>query len=74
MKEGERGRVTRWLLGGPPWVSVLFAVFASFSTYFCMYAFRKPFLAGKYEGLALSHCLLGVPPVPHAIREDRSRA
>ena len=53
MKAGERGRVTRWLLSGPPWVPVLFAVFASFSTYFCMYAFRKPFLAGRYEGLAL---------------------
>ncbi len=32
---------------------VLFAIGASFSTYFCMYAFRKPFSAGKYEGLTL---------------------
>ena len=24
---------------------------AAFSTYFCMYAFRKPFAAAEYEGL-----------------------
>lgn len=30
---------------------VLYAVFAAFTTYFCMYAFRKPFSAGKFEGL-----------------------
>ncbi|MAZ65185.1 MAG: hypothetical protein CMG51_02520, partial [Candidatus Marinimicrobia bacterium] len=24
---------------------------AAFSTYFCMYAFRKPFSAASYEGL-----------------------
>ncbi len=32
---------------------VVFAIGASFSTYFCMYAFRKPFLAGEYQGLKL---------------------
>jgi len=32
---------------------VFFAIGASFSTYFCMYAFRKPFSAGTYEGLTL---------------------
>ena len=30
---------------------VAYAIFVSFSTYFCMYAFRKPFSAAKYEGL-----------------------
>jgi hypothetical protein len=29
------------------------AVLASFGTYFCMYAFRKPFNAGLYQGLEL---------------------
>ncbi len=28
----------------------MFAIATSFSTYFCMYAFRKPFLAAKFEG------------------------
>lgn len=31
-------------------VLVVYAVAASFSTYFCMYAFRKPFAAATYEG------------------------
>lgn len=29
---------------------VVYAIVASFSTYFCMYAFRKPFAAASYEG------------------------
>jgi hypothetical protein len=52
MKELECGRLTRWLAGSPAWVMVVFAISASFSTYFCMYAFRKPFLAGEYEGFS----------------------
>lgn len=32
---------------------IIWAVLASFGTYFCMYAFRKPFSAGLYEGLQL---------------------
>lgn len=47
----KRGRLTLWLENAPPWVLVLYAIAASFSTYFCMYAFRKPFLAGTYEGM-----------------------
>ena len=50
---GERGRLTRWLAGAPPWVLVIFAISMSFSTYFCMYAFRKPFSAAQFEGLSL---------------------
>ena len=30
-----------------------FAILAAFSTYFCMYAYRKPFAAGTFEGLEL---------------------
>ena len=50
---GERGGLTRWLANAPPWVLVIFAISTSFSTYFCMYAFRKPFSAAHYEGLLL---------------------
>jgi hypothetical protein len=32
---------------------ISWAVIASFGTYFCMYAFRKPFNAGLYQGLEL---------------------
>ncbi|MEO6286155.1 MAG: DUF5690 family protein [Dyadobacter sp.] len=32
---------------------IAWAVIASFGTYFCMYAFRKPFNAGLYQGLEL---------------------
>ncbi|MCE7061586.1 DUF5690 family protein [Dyadobacter sp. CY343] len=32
---------------------ILWAIIASFGAYFCMYAFRKPFSAGLYEGLQL---------------------
>ena len=30
------------------------AAIAAFCTYFCMYAFRKPFTVGTYEGLSLA--------------------
>lgn len=32
---------------------VIWAVVASFGAYFCMYAFRKPFSAGLYQGLEI---------------------
>lgn len=32
----------------PAWFSA-YCIFAAFGTYFCMYAFRKPFTAAKYE-------------------------
>ena len=38
-------------LGNPnSWTFTLVASLAAFSTYFCMYAFRKPFAAGAFEG------------------------
>lgn len=49
----ESGRLTRWLASAPSWVLVIFAIGTSFSTYFCMYAFRKPFSAAHFEGLSL---------------------
>ena len=36
-----------WLSG---WKLSAWAVVAAFGTYFCMYGFRKPFTAGKFEG------------------------
>ena len=44
------GRVTRFLARAPAPVFVGWAIVASFSTYFCMYAFRKPFAAASFEG------------------------
>ncbi len=41
--------LTRTLEAAHPLVFVAFAIFASFSTYFCMYAFRKPFAAATFS-------------------------
>jgi hypothetical protein len=43
-------RVTAWLDRTHPAVFSAYAILAAFSTYFCMYAFRKPFAAGTFEG------------------------
>ena len=45
------GAIGKYLAKAPTGVFVAYAIFVSFSTYFCMYAFRKPFSAAKYEGL-----------------------
>src|SRR5438045_1004551 len=44
------GRLTPWLELAPAPVFAAYAIVAAFSTYFCMYAFRKPFAAAKFEG------------------------
>jgi hypothetical protein len=36
----------------PAFVLVVFAMTAAFATYFCMYAFRKPFAAAEFRGLS----------------------
>jgi len=43
--------LTQWLERAPAPVFVAVAIAAAFSTYFAMYAFRKPFAAAKFEGL-----------------------
>ncbi len=43
-------RLSRWLATAPAGTFTFYAIAASFSTYFCMYAFRKPFAAGTFEG------------------------
>src|SRR6516165_2212747 len=40
------------LESGPTWIFTVVAATAAFSTYFCMYAFRKPFAAAEFEGLS----------------------
>jgi MFS family permease len=47
----DRRRLTRWLEGAHPAVLNGYVVALAFSTYFCMYAFRKPFAAAKYEAM-----------------------
>src|ERR1044071_4306115 len=43
-------RLTAWLERAPAPAFAAYAVLAAFSTYFCMYAFRKPFASAKFEG------------------------
>ena len=42
--------LTSWLEKAPVPLFAAYAITAAFSTYFCMYAFRKPFAAAKFEG------------------------
>jgi len=45
-----RGGLTRWLERAPGPIFAAYAITAAFSTYFSMYAFRKPFAAAKFDG------------------------
>jgi hypothetical protein len=36
---------------GNGWLMMIWAIVAAFGTYFCMYAFRKPFTVSEFEGL-----------------------
>ncbi|MDR9410052.1 MAG: DUF5690 family protein [Balneolaceae bacterium] len=40
----------RWVRHQPGWVFSLYAILAAFSTYGCMYAFRKTYTAAGFEG------------------------
>lgn len=42
--------IKQWLEKQPQWVFVVYVIVASFSTYACMYAFRKPFAVATFEG------------------------
>src|SRR5262245_16122789 len=46
-------RVTRFLERAPSPVFVSYSILAAFTTYFCMYAFRKPFAAARFDGEVL---------------------
>src|SRR5262245_43179831 len=43
-------RLTKWLATAPKPVFIAHAIFAAFGTYFCMYAFRRPFAAASFDG------------------------
>ncbi len=45
----EKSVITKWLENSPNWLFTFYAILVSFSTYFCMYAFRKPFAVAGYE-------------------------
>ena len=44
--------IKRWLLQAPPSLFAAYCIIAAFCTYFCMYAFRKPFNAAEFKELA----------------------
>lgn len=44
-------RIKCWLESAPPAALTLYAMAWSFCTYFCMYAFRKPFAAAGFHGM-----------------------
>ncbi len=46
-------KIKSWLQRAHSISFSVYAIIAAFSTYFCMYAFRKPFSAGMYEDLDL---------------------
>ena len=52
-RSSSRSGISRWLERSPAAVLTVYAIVVSFSVYFCMYAFRKPFAAATYEGLKL---------------------
>jgi len=55
-----KSSVTRWLERAPAWAFSAYAIAAAFATYFCMYAFRKPFAVATFPGkVALSFSLEG---------------
>ncbi|MCO6042400.1 DUF5690 family protein [Aeoliella sp. ICT_H6.2] len=45
--------ISLWLTRQSPFVFSTYCIIAAFTTYFCMYAFRKPFNAAEYSGLEL---------------------
>lgn len=48
-----QSRISTWLSRQPQSVFSIFVIVAAFSTYFAMYAFRKPFASGTYSELSL---------------------
>lgn len=48
----EGGPLYRWLSQTHGTLFSVYCIAAAFGTYFCMYAFRKPFTAGTFEGLS----------------------
>ena len=59
-----RTAIQSWLQKTGPVSFALYCMFFSFSTYFCMYAFRKPFSVAAFEGTT---SLLFLPPLQNKI-------
>ena len=53
MEQQKQSRITSWLSGAPSWQFSLYAIAVSFSTYFCMYGFRKAFSVARFEDQAV---------------------
>ena len=49
------GSTPRWLQRASPLLFTVFASLAGFATYFCMYAFRKPFAAASFGNVPRWH-------------------
>lgn len=49
----QKARITHWLSKQADWVFSLYCILAAFLTYCSMYAFRKPFTAGEFDGLEI---------------------
>lgn len=45
--------IRKWLEHSSTFAFVIYASSAAFMTYFCMYAFRKPFVAGSYQHIEI---------------------
>lgn len=48
------GRITQWLERTSKTNFAAYTIVAAFTTYFCMYAFRKPFTAGEFVGVTFA--------------------
>ena len=58
-----KSAIARWLSTSPAPLFSAYAIVVSFSTYFCMYAFRKPFAAAGYradDGTAVEFLTTGL--------------
>lgn len=53
-------RIRSWLESSPSAIFVLYAGLTSFTVYFCMYAFRKPFTAASFENLTFMDSDVGL--------------
>jgi hypothetical protein len=51
MEEQKQSSISSWLSRASSWQFSIYAMGFAFATYFCMYAFRKPFGAATFEGL-----------------------
>jgi hypothetical protein len=51
MEQQKQSSISSWLSRASSWQFSIYAMGFAFATYFCMYAFRKPFGAATFDGL-----------------------